>query len=406
MNYDNHDLFFAKVLQSLIENPEMYSTFKRLGLKKTDIPSSSIIRKHFETFIKHAEKKEFEMAIMKTNNIRTVPSLDYEIDPIFFSTHYRGFVDRAKGRELVTMLSSNPSEYVSVLERFRRDDGHSVKLFDVVEIYKSQIEKHLTKSQTGTAVIKIPGWPKLSEMINGFNPGTVHMITAMTGIGKTNLSLNLALSAKKELNCIFFNMEMPIEDIFARIAMMGSNVDRNEWNRLHELQGPQHNISAHLSKLRDEKGSLHISDGRAISITDLTKCIYQENEKRKLDIIFIDYDQKIRVEGLGEQWQQLHSAIESIEEIAKDCGVCIVILGQADEAGDPKASRRMKQSMTSVLWLYEENQNFYIKPIKNRNFAKVELEIHYWPEKSQCAEFDYVDPTVKEIQGAKNRLKI
>ena len=294
-------------------------------------------------------------------------------------------------QDLIRLLSIGESPF-KVAEEFLRQKGSSIGVGSksLGELTSDFIKENERLLASGKALVKIHGWPLLSEMIGGFNPGRITIITAGTGVGKTNLSINLSRSAcvDGDLRAAFVNMEMNEFDIAARYASAIAGLPRSAFNDQSYMQKLSEKDA--LTKIIQKSDAIHITLGKGLSLREIESWVAMKNRSSKLDLAFLDYDQKIRTDGKEDEWKMLQRACESLEEMAKREDLHVVLLSQADTEKDgiPRASRRMMQSASTVLFFDEaEIGLFTIKAIKNRYGATgAELVVNYQPEKSLVTE--------------------
>jgi predicted ATP-dependent serine protease len=301
-------------------------------------------------------------------------------------------LEYARFEILAKDILRNPANGKILLENFKNNKSSELKSFHFQKIMEEVIRTNEKNAAEGKSIVTIPGWEKLSYMIRGFNPGRVIILTAGTGIGKTTWSLNFALAASKKFTVDYFNMEMPIQDIAARAIMAGSKTSHKDW---YSGKFDPRPIAAFYSKLIDQS-PIYFTDGSALSLEQISGRIFSQKKTDGLGLAIVDYDQKIRTRYSGEEWQNLHRAVEHFEEVAKACEIPIIMLSQADDNGDPKASKRIKQVASSVLNFYEEGGVYKIRAIKNR-FGRINDEV--------ILDFNIETMTIKEASGERPSYK-
>lgn len=217
------------------------------------------------------------------------------------------------------------------------------------------------KKQEGVALVSIPGWSCLSEAIGGFNPGRLTMITAGTGKGKTTLAINLALSALEVFPVVYINMELEFNDMVFKIMMAKGRFTAKE---LRDLSFQEYQFNEALEKLN--KGhDFFITDGTKWKPLQLSAEI-RSKAKLGVKLFIVDYDQKIEFDSKEDEWRLIQRTIEFLEELAKQHSIHIIILSQGNDDGDPKASKRSIQSVSTLLHLRYDEKKFLLEARKNR----------------------------------------
>ena len=255
----------------------------------------------------------------------------------------------------------------AILSKFKNNPAASAVSFLMQERLEDHIRAQIEKSKSGTAMkVIIPDWKLLSELIGGFNPQRISMIVAATGVGKTTLALNLMLSAIKTIPSLYVNMEMGEKDILDRLCQIGSGITSRDWEQMGDEA--QAKSAGFLSKTLQAK-HLYYTDGQSLTIEQIANRIYFHAENHDVKLVFVDYDQKIRIRSRLDEWAAVQKAVEELEGVAKQSNVHICILAQGDEQNQPKASKRSTQPASAVLAFYKNESNDYIIETKKNRFG-------------------------------------
>lgn len=396
--------FFSSVTRLFITDPGFFSQFKKSGRTAATWPDCSArsVAMKFESDAAHkslaSAKALHRTIILALPEVATPHTID-ELWAVYDELRLYGVMYQA-GQEILR----NPLRGVEVISNIRTEKrSHAVS---VQAVLSKHIEKRLSSLNNKDRIkVIVPEWEKLSEGIGGFNPGRVFLFVAGTGVGKTTLTLNLAASAikQKDFPVLFINMEMTIDDVLDRVTSIVAGVPLYWMEQLNESYSEK--VVRSVSDVYDRSQFL-ITDGRALSIDEISSQIFHHKENDDVKLVIIDYDQKIRSTMNGDEWRVIQKSVEAIEEIAKMAGVSVIILAQGDENGDPKASKRSTQPASAVLSMYDEHGTFYIETKKNRFGKKFKLRMNTDFSKYQITEDDYElpdrAPTFEEIG---NRLK-
>lgn len=404
---DNHEEFFIQLLDYVYNNHEEWPKLKRLGVSAKGFPSS--LQSIITDFENIAAKNSTLAAKMKiVGRFEKIPRPEKKLNVGQIAQRYHSSSNFIKGQELGNAILKNPEMAELIISEWKKNKSVSVELLDFHKNLERVVNQNEERIKAGKTVIELPEWPILSNMIGGFNPGRLIVITAKTGVGKTNLAINLGIKSAQKFPVLYFNMEMLPEDIFSRMIKSIGRISSVEWNDGSYVEKGK---TAAVSKVfsGDMNNSFLISNGKAQTIEEITSTIVRKNDELNLGLVIVDYDQKIRTEDSfrGEQWQQLQRAGEELEEIAKYCEVPIILLAQANDEGNIRASQRIQQSASTHLHFYQDMEThgtpFYLEAKKNR-FGRTgaKLNINYKPEMSFCSEgkmHDNVIPKPEETAG-------
>ena len=364
-------LFFNQLLIDMVFLDGAYEFYKKANINPRHWPSCTAKDLALKLEAAAAKKGIDSAKLLVFEAVKKLPGCDIPHKSFQVLGYYERFKTVGIAFEMSERLKVAPLELESIVANFKKNSIASIDTFDLAETVKQAILRQEQYIRSGKSVVQIPDWPILSNLIGGFNPGRIFLVTAETGIGKTTLALNLTTSMLKKAPVLYFNMEMIPDDIAIRMMQIGANVSAKEWRSgeyIHKLS----DIAEWIEKV-SSSNKLVMTVGKALALEEMVSKIIQEKETNEIKLVIVDYDQKIRTNNHGEEWQILQKAVEEFEEVAKLCEIPIVILAQAKEAskgataGDPKASARTKQSASAVIRLHKDDEEkYYVEILKNR----------------------------------------
>ncbi len=204
-----------------------------------------------------------------------------------------------------------------------------VVLSEVLKLTLSSITEEIQDANTG-AKVKL-GFPKLDLMLGGLGPGTLHILAARPGMGKTALAVNMAVNVAANGNpVVIFSLEMTMEEIGKRImssamtkpvsAIINSRkITDNDWKQLDQA----------MVKLRDFP--IYFGDSADINPMTMKAKIQQlitSGVHPKL--IFVDYLQLIEIKGMGNRSRndEVAKISRNLKLLAKELRIPIIALSQ------------------------------------------------------------------------------
>jgi len=400
---NNLEFWCSTIARRWVEVPGAAAQFEFLGVDPNEWPESkakSILIGFIQT---KKTQGEFAAKADFLERAISLPICDLPEDGDIFRVKYERTLNQARYSNLGRRLVENPNMGHELISNFQNQKKSNVEIVSFV----SQIDKIARKNAEGiiskSNVIILQGWEKLSRGIGGFGIDRVSMVVSGTGIGKTTLAINLARAARLSgMPVLFFNMEMSIQDIGARVIESELSIDHNDWldgaidyQKLLQMEG----------EWREGQEFL-LTTGKALTLTQICSAIVATSDPNKKRFIVVDYDQKIVTESKDDEWKTLHRAIEELEQIAKHTSSRIMVLAQGNDDGDPKASKRMKQVAATVLHFSKTEIGFQIKAIKNR-FGEHDftISVKYLPAKAFAAEGDVIKKQDTSEAGPKYQFK-
>jgi replicative DNA helicase len=224
----------------------------------------------------------------------------------------------------------------------------------------------------------------LDKLLAGFQSSDLIIIAARPSMGKTALSINLALNAAKNnhfketkrFNSVgFFSLEMSAEQLSTRILSMAVEtssvklktgfIDESQYNQLRIK-------SEELTKL-----DLFIDDTPALSISSIRTRARRLKRQKALDILFIDYLQLIRSSGNQEnRVLEISEITQGLKALAKELDIPIIALSQLSRAVEQRTDKRpllsdlresgsIEQDADIVMFIYREE--YYLARTRPQN---------------------------------------
>ncbi len=301
----------------------------------------------------------------------------------------------ALGQELI----ANPSHGKALIENFTTGDLKRISASSVLEFAPPLFEEFLEKAKKQEGKVLIPGFPMLSEMIGGFNPKRILMIMGETGFGKTNLALALAIRASLRSRCLYVNMEMSLDDMTKRLAVM---VTRKSYHDLYRGHIEYEEFKKLVSVFG---GNLVMTPGSSLSMGSIEALIRRES-REGMKFAIIDYDQKIDLPLMKNEpeWRSLQKAIIKLEDLAKELDICIIVLMQQNRDGQISASHRATFAAHTILdFKNDPMQGPIIHAKKNRHGKKDQaVRVEYGQDDSSIIEIEVVTHVPPKTEGKQN----
>ena len=223
--------------------------------------------------------------------------------------------------------------------------------------------KYLNPSLPGLS----SGFFNLDILTQGFQKSDLIIIAGRPSMGKTALSLNIALNIIKTTNLpiLFFSLEMSKEQIMYRLLSMETKINQmklksgklseNDWTKLTQMM----QILSKVPFFVDDSFNPSTQDIRS----KLKTLIFEHN---KVGLIIIDYIQLMQNSPLKNEnrAQELSKITRSLKNIAREFNIPIIVLSQLSRnienrpdkkpiLSDLKESGSIEQDADLVLMLYE-----------------------------------------------------
>ena len=183
------------------------------------------------------------------------------------------------------------------------------------------------------------GFAYLDQITGGFKPGTVNIIAARPGMGKTALVLNIATNVAGIFNkrVAIFSLEMSKSEIGNRILAARSEVNFKNITRADIT----HEQEASLNKTLGELSSMPINidektDTNPMDI--MTKCEELKRDYGPIGLVIIDYLQLLTYPGKesGSRQNEIAAISRELKVLAKKLEVPVIALSQLNRGTESK----------------------------------------------------------------------
>ena len=207
---------------------------------------------------------------------------------------------------------------------------------------------------------------ELDNLTSGFQPGELVIIAARPSMGKTALSLNVALNAavEEKKKVAFFSIEMAKEQLLIRLFSLITQI------RLSSLKIGQ--INKDWDRLMDgaarlSEAQIFIDDSSHISPFDIRSKARRLKSKTGLDLIVVDYIQLMSMKkNIDSREREVSEISRLLKSIAKELGVPVIALSQLNRGVENRTNRRpllsdlresgsIEQDADVIIMLYRDD---------------------------------------------------
>nr|YP_009314400.1 Replication helicase subunit [Liagora harveyana]SCW22654.1 Replication helicase subunit [Liagora harveyana] len=227
-------------------------------------------------------------------------------------------------------------DHIKIQCQYRIKDNASSILANLLLNLKSNYQlrenKHL-----------LSGFHELDNMNNGFHEGDLIVIAGRPSMGKTSLSLNIALNIlteQKQSICIF-SLEMSREQILHKLLSALAEIPVSKLQLGHINTTDWEKIQKAANQLVESQ--IHINDNANLSLNNLvTTAKKLKSDYPKLQLIIIDYLQLIQFSNnsLSSRAEELSTITRSLKVLAKELCLPIIVLSQLNRNVENRVNKR------------------------------------------------------------------
>lgn len=216
---------------------------------------------------------------------------------------------------------------------------------------RSSVDAYLERIIAGEAPGIPTGLRVLDRLLGGHIPGRLYVYAGRPAMGKSGLALGFAReSALKGHISAVFSLEMPREDVLARLISLDSHVSASDVPRLRLLyRDAQEAVYTAAERLKTLP--LHIDDTPALSIDDLYTRLWRLSalairQGRQLGVVVVDYLQLMKGRRAAGQarHEEIASVTRALKTFAKEFDCPIVALSQVPRKVEERPDKRPNMS--------------------------------------------------------------
>lgn len=228
------------------------------------------------------------------------------------------------------------------------------------------------------------GIPTLDDTTGGLQKSDLIILAARPGQGKTATAINFAYNSG--VACGFISSEMPSKQLGLRLLSLDSGVNAQKLRHPKKLLPNELDAIHKSTNNLKENHKIYINDKPAISIQEVKELAKQWKELYDIQVLFIDYIQRLTYNAPGADKMPRHEKIGMIameaKEIARELDIAVVGLAQISrgaEKNDGTGGRPMLSDLKDS-GMIEQEADLVICPFRSNTDgmnvnAETEMEI-------------------------------
>jgi replicative DNA helicase len=235
------------------------------------------------------------------------------------------------------VVNSAQAEIYKVTERHTTEDY--VILSDILGEVAQEIERN---GNTDGQTAGVPtGFTEFDNLTNGLHPGTMIVIAARPGVGKSTLALDFIRSAAihNDAAAVFFSLEMGKNELVMRLLSAESEIPLQNLRR-GELS-PHDWTTLAATEARINNAPLFVDDSPNMALTEIRAKCRRLKQQHNLQMVCVDYLQLMssgkRVES---RQQEVSEFSRSLKLLAKELEVPVIALSQLNRGSEQRTDKR------------------------------------------------------------------
>ena len=339
-----------------------------------------------------------------------VSSLANDVPTPFHLEHYANIVKRAAvlrrlivgAGEISSLAYSSESEWRDILDGAESivfgishdlETGQHITLRKVLTEYVDQL--HFRHERPDMLSGVPTGFPRLDEMLGGFQRSNLVIVAARTGVGKTTFMLNIAWNAalKNKVPVVIFTLEVAPDQLCQRLISMQGGIDSSLLRDARLTDGDFQKVSAAVGELSE--CPIFIDDSPSLNVIQLRAKCRRLQAEHNVGLVVIDYLQLMHAPGHREnRVQEISEITRSLKAIARELEIPVIAGAQLSRAIDSRPDQKprlsdlresgsIEQDADIVMFLYAEASDIqHSGPLrmkaeiaKHRNGAVGEMDL-------------------------------
>lgn len=263
-------------------------------------------------------------------------------------------------------------------ERTSQSFTHIKPVAEDVLVKLQEYAKRETHALTGLAT----GFTELDQLTSGLQKSDLIIVAARPSMGKTAFALTIAQNAalKEDAVVAIFSLEMSKEQLVMRMLCSEAKINAHRFRTGYLTRDEWARLSRAIGVLSEAK--IFIDDTPAISVLEMRAKIRRlKSERKRLDLIIVDYLQLMRSTQRHESRQQEVSQISrELKGLAKEMDVPVIAISQLSRApesrnppvpqmSDLRDSGSIEQDADVVMFIYREE--YYRQTDENKGLADI-----------------------------------
>jgi replicative DNA helicase len=256
-------------------------------------------------------------------------------------------------------------------------DGHeNRRSFTITEAAALSLKRANDAYASGGGLAGLrTGLGTLDRKTGGLSPGHLIIVAGRPGMGKTAIATNIAQNIAAGGSVVgFYSLEMDAIDISDRILARMSGVPAAVMN---DGRYSQDQMAAWMEAAERLKGwPLRIDDTSTMSIQHLAASARRMKRKYGLDVLIVDYLQKLSGvayrggKGDGNRVQEITEVSGGLKAIAKDLQVPVVALSQLSRQVENRENKRPQLSDLRDSGSIEQDADVVLFPYRDAYYLE------------------------------------
>ncbi|MCQ2959307.1 MAG: replicative DNA helicase [Bacteroidales bacterium] len=222
-------------------------------------------------------------------------------------------------------------------------------IVSIDRVAASVYEHFLEASKNEKDFTGVPsGFTELDRITTGWQPGSMIVLAARPGMGKTAFVLTMLRNIAVEYNIPvgMFSLEMSCEQLATRLFVGEAEIQQSKLQTGKIDLNDIGKLSSAKEKL--EKAPIYLDDTPGLNIYDFRSKCRRLVEKYKVQCIVVDYLQLMTAPGIGSREQEVSSISRQIKSVAMELKIPIIALAQLNRGIEGRQNADKKPRLSDL----------------------------------------------------------
>jgi len=259
--------------------------------------------------------------------------------------------------------------------------NHTKRQFDhTLQSSLNAAIEDLERRMDGGEVLGVKtGIAAVDRFIGGFHNSDLIIVGARPAMGKTAFMLNLAINADAPVGII--SAEQGMMQMGGRVIAIGGQVNTARMRSGDLGKDDFDRITQIGTKLRDRV--IQFYDKPAPTLQDIVRQARKWKHKLKIKALYIDYVQRIKVDGKAPRHEQIGGVAMGLKELARELDIPVIALAQVNRSVEARTNRRpqmgdlkdsgvIEQEADVIAMLYRDE--VYDENTDSKGIAEIDIK--------------------------------
>ena len=231
----------------------------------------------------------------------------------------------------------------AITEMSRIKETEEVKgLKPVADVLKTTVTNITAEMRDDDSSGKIKlGYPKLDKMLGGLRPGSLNVLAARPGMGKSALAMNMAVNvAANQKVVVIFSLEMSDDDLGKRLLSSSMNKPVSDIINSRKMTDSD---KAQLDQALSRLGSypIYIDDTAVINPATIKSKLQLLMSSGKVpQLVIVDYIQLVTLQNFGgrSRNEEVSDISRNLKLLAKEFHVPVIALSQLNRKAEERTT--------------------------------------------------------------------